>query len=179
VGDRLYVVVSGPPGSGKSTLAPNLAGELALPLLAKDRIKEALLASIPATDLEGSRRIGRAAMEVLFALASESPVGAVLEANFHRTLSASSIGALPGPTVEVFCRCAEDVARQRYRSRRREPGHFDAERTDEEIWNGEVSEPVAGGWPVVEVETNRPVAAAELAARLRAVVQPRRASRDT
>ena len=113
VGDRLYVVVSGPPGSGKSTLAPNLAGELALPLLAKDRIKEALLASIPVTDVEGSRRIGRAAMEVLFALASESPAGAVLEANFHRTVSASSIGALPGPTVEVFCRCAEDVARQR------------------------------------------------------------------
>ena len=60
-----------------------------------------------------------------------------------------------------------------YRLRRREPGHFDAERTDEEIWNDAVSEPVAGGWPVVEVETNGPVAATELAARLRAVLRPR------
>ena len=38
----VYVVVSGPPGSGKSTLARGLAPELGLPLLSKDRIKEAL-----------------------------------------------------------------------------------------------------------------------------------------
>ena len=39
-----YVVVSGPPGSGKTTLAPRLAAELDLPLIAKDTIKQALLA---------------------------------------------------------------------------------------------------------------------------------------
>jgi hypothetical protein len=25
------------------------------------------------------------------------------------------------------------------------------------LWNDEVSEPVAGGWPLLEVDTNRPV----------------------
>ena len=94
-----------------------IAGGLALPLVAKDTVKEALLGQIPAADVEASRRIGRAAMEVLFALAAQSPVGAVLEANFHRTASATSIRALPGPTVEVFCRCGREVARRRYRAR--------------------------------------------------------------
>ncbi len=169
IADRSYVVVSGPPGSGKSTLAPVVAGELALPLLAKDTIKEALLAQIPVSDVEGSRRIGRAAMEALFALAAESSVGAVLEANFHRTMATHHVRTLPGPTVEVFCCCDRDVALRRYRARAhgRDAGHFDAERSDGELWHDEVNQPVAGGWPVVEVDTNGPVVLGELLARLR------------
>jgi hypothetical protein len=145
MGDRLYVVVSGPPGSGKSTLAPALAGGLA-----KDRIIEALLATWPALDVDSSRRAGRAAMDVVFALASASPCGAVPEAKFHESLAEGSIGALPGRTVEVFCRCRREVALQRYRERAasRHTGHFDAMRTDAQIWHDEVSEPVGGGWPV-------------------------------
>ena len=88
-------------------------------------------------------------MEVLFALAADSPTGAVLEANFHRTLAVPSILGLPGRTLEVFCRCDREVARRRYRARAggRDPGHFDAARSDEEIWHDEVNRPVAGGWP--------------------------------
>ena len=108
--DRSYVIVSGPPGSGKSTLAPTVAGELALPLFAKDSIKEALLGRNAVADVEDSRRIGRAAMEAMFTLAGEAPAGAVLEANFHRSVAAHSIRALPGSTVEVFCRCDREVA---------------------------------------------------------------------
>lgn len=37
------ILVSGPPASGKSYVAGSLADEFALPLLAKDTIKEALL----------------------------------------------------------------------------------------------------------------------------------------
>jgi predicted kinase len=168
VGDRRYVAVSGPPGSGKSTLAPMVADGLVLPLLAKDTIKEALLPATPAAGVEASRRAGQAAMEVLFALAADSPTGAVLEANFHRTLAAPSILGLPGRTLEVFCRCDREVARRRYRARAggRDPGHFDAARSDEEIWHDEVNRPVVGGWPVVEVDTNGPVALAELLGRL-------------
>jgi energy-coupling factor transporter ATP-binding protein EcfA2 len=166
--DRLYVVVSGPPGSGKSTLAPALAGALGLPLLAKDTIKEVLLASWPALDVDGSRRTGRAAMDVVFALAAASPCGAVLEANFHRSMAVGSIGALPGRSVEVFCRCRREVALQRYRDRAagRHEGHFDAQRTDADIWHDEVIEPVGGGWPVVEVDTNAPVDVEDVVARV-------------
>jgi predicted kinase len=170
--DRSYVIVSGPPGSGKSTLAPTVAGELTLPLFAKDSIKEALLGRNAAADVEDSRRIGRAAIEAMFALAGEAPAGAVLEANFHRSVAAHSIRALPGSTVEVFCRCDLEVARGRYRARAggRAAGHFDAERSDAEIWHDDVTQPVAGGWPVVEVDTNGPVSLGALLARLRAAL---------
>jgi hypothetical protein len=153
-------------------LAPVVAGELALPLFAKDRIKEALLGRTAATDVEDSRRIGRAAMEALFALAGESPAGAVLEANFHRSAATQAIRALPGSTVEVFCRCDREVALGRYRERagRRAAVHFDSDRSDAEIWHDDVTQPVAGGWPVVEVDTNGPVALGALLARLRAAL---------
>jgi predicted kinase len=167
-----YVVVSGPPGSGKSSLAPVLAAGLGLPLLAKDAIKEALMGAVPAADVEGSRRSGRASMDVLFALAASSPPGAVLEANFHRSLALPSIGGLPGRTLEVFCRCSRETARARFRARTgtRHAGHFDAERSDDEIWHPEATEPVAGGWPVLEVDTEGPVGVAELLARVHAVM---------
>jgi len=164
-----YVVVSGPPGSGKSTLASALADGFGLPLLSKDIVKEALVGSFPATDVVSSRRVGRAAMEVLFAVAAVSPTGGVLEANFHRTLAQSSIRDLPGRSVEVFCRCPREVGRARYRARAdgRAEGHFDADGTDDDLWHAEVNEPVAGGWPVVEVATDRPVDMAVLQDRLR------------
>jgi hypothetical protein len=36
-------------------------------------------------------------------------------------------------------------------------GHFDEARTDMEIWHDQVTEPIGGGWPVIEVGTNAPV----------------------
>jgi len=108
-------------------------------------------------------------IEALFAVAADSPIGAVLEANFQRTLAAPQILSLPGHTLEVFCRCETEVARRRYRARAsaRDPGHFEAARSDAEIWHADVSRPVAGGWPVVEVDTNGPVALDDLLGRLR------------
>jgi len=47
-------------------------------------------------------------------------------------------------------------------------GHFDAERAVEELWNDEVAQPVAGGWPVIEVDTNAPVDVKPLIVRIRA-----------
>ena len=64
------VVVSGAPASGKSTLAPALAAELDLPLLAKDAVKDALVDVLGAPDLPRSRELGRAAVQVLLAVAA-------------------------------------------------------------------------------------------------------------
>lgn len=157
--DRLFVVVSGPPASGKSTLAPALASGLGLPLLAKDTIKEALLSVLPAVDVEASRRLGRGAVAAMLALAAESPVGAVLESNFYRSVAGPELHRLNGTVLEVFCRCERSVAGERYRARAasRQAGHFDGFRTDEELWNDEIAEPLAAGWPVIEVDTNQPV----------------------
>lgn len=162
--EAFFVVVSGPPASGKSTLAPVLARELALPLLAKDTIKDALMSVLPVADVEASRQIGRGAVAAMVAVAAESPIGAVIESNFYRSAAAEALRLLPGAVVEVFCRCEQAVADERYRSRAgtRHAGHFDTVRTAAELWNDEVAEPVAGGWPVLEVDTNRPVDIAEV-----------------
>ena len=157
--DPLFVVVSGPPASGKSTLAPQLAVALSLPLVAKDTIKDALMGVLGAPDVETSRQLGRASVQGMLAVAAQSPIGAVLESNFYRSVAAAELADLPGPVVEVFCRCSADVAWERYRSRAgtRHAGHFDHERTRDELWNDEVAEPVAGPWPLLEVDTDAPV----------------------
>jgi len=154
-----FVVVSGPPGSGKSTLAPPIAAGLDLPLLAKDTIKDALMSVMAVPDVEASRQLGRAAVTVMLALAAESPCGAVLEGNFHRTVAVADLRRLPGTVVEVFCRCDPSVAARRYRARAgsRHAGHFDSLRAAEDLWNEEVAEPVAGGWPLLEVATGEAV----------------------
>lgn len=157
--EALFVVVSGPPASGKSTLAPALASELGLPLLAKDTIKDGLMSVLPVPDLEASRQLGRASVVAMLAVAAQAPLGAVIESTFHRSRALDDLRRLPGAVVEVFCRCDAQVARDRYqaRSSSRQAGHFDSIRTVEELWNDEVAQPVAGGWPLMEVDTNRPV----------------------
>ena len=159
IGGAVFVIVSGPPASGKSTLAPLLAQELALPLVAKDTIKDALMSVLPVPDLEASRHLGRAAVAAMLAVAADSPTGAVIESNFYRSVAVESLRSLPGPVMEVFCRCSEAVAWERYRARAgsRHAGHFDSARTVDELRNDEVAEPVAGGWPLLEVDTTHPV----------------------
>ena len=74
---RRVVLVSGAPGSGKTSLAAPLAAELGLALLRKDRIKETLHDGLgaPEPDLAWPRRLGGAAMELLWALAADAPRG--------------------------------------------------------------------------------------------------------
>jgi hypothetical protein len=87
-------------------------------------------------------------------------------------LAVDDLAALPGPVIEVFCSCDRDVAALRYRTRAgtRHAGHFDRARTADELWNGEISEPVAGGWPVLNVDTNGPVDLPAVADRIRTVM---------
>ena len=130
---RLMVLVTGAPGSGKTTLAGPLAAELGFALLAKDRIKETLYDSLggsdaggAAADLGWSQRLGSAAIELLWALATDTPA-VVIDANFwpederlHRR-----IRELAARAVEVHCSCPMEVAVSRYMSRRgqRHPVH--------------------------------------------------------
>ena len=58
-----------------------------LPLIAKDLIKETLMSVLAVPDVDTSRMIGRAAVEVMYAVAAAASGGAVLEANFHRSVS--------------------------------------------------------------------------------------------
>lgn len=169
----LFVLVSGPPASGKSTLAPQVARELGLPLIAKDVIKDVLMSVLPVPDVEASRELGKAAVAAMLAVAEQSPIGAVIESNFHRARTIGPVGALPGTVVEVFCRCDRAIAEERYRKRAgtRHAGHFDHVRTAEELWNDDVSRPLAGGWPVMEADTDHPVDVADVVAFVRSVAE--------
>jgi predicted kinase len=113
------VLVSGPPAAGKTTLARPLAAELGFALLAKDRIKEALHDALGLdADLAWSRRLGAATMELLWALAADTPA-AVLEANFwsDHPLNGERVRALGARTVEVHCSCPIEECLRRYEAR--------------------------------------------------------------
>jgi predicted kinase len=173
--DRLFVVVSGPPASGKSTLAPALSAALDLPLLAKDTIKDALMSALGVADLDESRRLGSASVDVLYAVAADLS-GAVLEAPFHRSRARPRLHGLRAPIVEVFCRCDRETLRRRYeersRARPRAAGHFDESRSPDELWNDEIAVPVAGGWPVIEVDTTGSADVAAVADQVRRAAAP-------
>jgi len=126
-------------------VAPNIAGHFALPLIAKDTVKDALMSVLAVPDVEASRRLGQAAIRTMLALAAASPIGAVLKSNFNRLRAVNELHALPGEVLEVFCRCDREVAARRYRTRAgtRHAGHFDQVRTAEELWNDKISERVA------------------------------------
>jgi adenylate kinase family enzyme len=163
------VLVAGPPGSGKSSLAAPLATELGLVLLAKDEIKEALTGALgPPATIEESRRLGRAAVMAMLAMARSAP-GAVLDSTFY-PYTVPHLERLNGMLIEIRCRCPREVAQMRYlaRSETRHPGHFDDERPPEELWNEHHTEPLGLG-PLIEVDTTVAVDVGPLAERIRAM----------
>lgn len=165
----VFVVVSGPPGSGKSTISPALASHLGLPLLAKDTIKEALMDALGVKSAEESRRLGAASIRIMLALARENRRG-VLDNNWSSSISVDDLRTLPGSLVEVFCECPPEISRTRHAVRQRHPGHFDQARAaDDYLWLGAASRPLAGGWPVIRVDTSSEVDVARLGAQIQSL----------
>ena len=123
---RKLVYVSGAPGSGKTSLAGPLAVELGYALLCKDRIKETLHDALGALspDLACSRRLGGAAMELLWGLAADAPA-VVIEANFrpYSEYQRAKLSGLAEQPVEVHCACPPELALRRYNARVTHPVH--------------------------------------------------------
>ncbi|WP_198152803.1 AAA family ATPase [Pseudofrankia sp. DC12] len=109
--NQLIILVSGPSAAGKTTLATALARALELPLICKDDIKETLVDALgrPVDDLSWSRRIGGAAMELLWRLAQRCPA-AVLGANFrlHSDYEQTRLRQLQAHLIEIHCVCPAD-----------------------------------------------------------------------
>ena len=165
---RRIVLVTGAPGAGKSTLAGPLSEELRFPLLAKDHIKETLHDSLDApADLASSRRLGAAAMRLLWSLAAWCPE-AVLEANFlpRHPDTRPHLDALAATVVEVHCACPPEEAARRYAARAAtaHPVHVVRELSPEVL--AQYDRPLGYG-PVITVDTTRPTDPPAIAAQVR------------
>lgn len=169
---RRVVIVSGAPGAGKSTLAGPLAAALDLPLLSKDAIKERLADSLPNAGEDPdiwTRRLGGAAMELIWTLAAQSPA-VLLEANFrpHSAYERDKLIGLGGSMVEVYCACPLALAALRYSKRgesaERHPVHTIRELTPDLL--AEFDRPVGVG-ELIEVDTRGPVDISALAEQVR------------
>ncbi|MBV8086144.1 MAG: AAA family ATPase [Chloroflexi bacterium] len=134
MGRKLLVIISGAPGAGKTTLARRLGEQLSIPVLSKDRIKEAMGEHFPEIDLGLSRQLGRAAFEVLYAMAA-AVLGAssvIIEGNFQHGYSEADIRPLLhlAEACELNCQLAAELCVERYalrtQSGQRHRVHLDA-----------------------------------------------------
>jgi predicted kinase len=169
----LLVVVTGMPAGGKSTLANELSLMLALPLIARDGIKEQLYETLGAGDTEWSSRLGRASFGLLFDLAAtllDAGQNAIVEANFFRGDSEQQFAALPDHGVtQIHCSAPLELLVARYTGRRRHHGHPDEEKVEllGERFDHGTHEPLALAGDLIRVDTSRPVDLTAIATRLR------------
>jgi len=110
-----------------------VAERLALPLIAKDPIKERLHDRLGGEGRAWSQRLGAATFEVLFHVLGEllaNGVSAVAEGNFSRV---EPFGALPAArVVQVHVTARPEVLRERFATRaERHHVHYDDEVVDE------------------------------------------------
>lgn len=161
---KVFVLVGGWPAAGKTTLARALAADLGIACLSKDELKEALMDCLGApSTVEESRRLGAAAVAAVLRAARGCPA-AVIDSTWF-PYSEALVRDLPGPFVEIRCRVSVELARERYRGRRRDERHLDHLRTEDELWANDV--PPLGLGPLLDVDTSQPVDIGALADKVR------------
>lgn len=135
------VIVGGAPGAGKTTLAHELGRALALPVITKDDVKEALAEPFATGDREWSKQLGSAAYSVFFVVAERivsAGHGLVIESNFRRGISDEPLRRLAAlaPATVIVCRTPRSRERFAERATRgRHRVHIDSAVLDD--WDGD------------------------------------------
>lgn len=140
-------------------MARRLAGGLGWPLLSKDVVKETLADALGAADVDASRRLGLAAVMVLYRSLFDlvgAGVSVVAESAFLSGRAEADLAGLPEAAgVRVLhCRAPVEVLAARYAARAgsRHRCHFDDARAaagmDWGVWR-----PLELGVPVLVVDT--------------------------
>jgi predicted kinase len=132
----LLIIITGAPGTGKTSLGNRLAAAFGMPFVHKDGIKETLFDSLGWKDRAWSRKLGTAAMDLLFYFV-EIQLGAgrsfIVESNFYPEFDTLRFAALQKRysfvPFQILCRTDARVLGQRYQRRatsgERHPGHVD------------------------------------------------------
>lgn len=128
------LIVTGHPATGKTTLARALRAALALPLISKDMLKEAIFDTVGWRDRDWSRQVGATAVAMLYraaeaVLAAGRPL--IVESNFRPDLDGPRMRALAGRApfrpIQLRCVASAEVMAERYLRRiargERHPGH--------------------------------------------------------
>lgn len=135
----MLLIVNGYAASGKTTLAQALSRELGWPLVVKDEFKELLFDRLGATDYVESKRLGAAAIDVMFSIAGEllaAGTSVIIESPLVPHYDNARLRALERDaeflTLQVVLTGDPDVLFERYRTRaergERHPSHFDHDR---------------------------------------------------
>lgn len=134
---KKLIIIHGIPGSGKTTIANKLSGDLAMPYIGKDTIKEFLFDELGVRDREWSRQIGGTATDMLYMITEallKHDGKAIIENAFFYEYSHPRIEKMRDEydleILEIYVVADEEVRRQRFIDRNesgeRHPGHVDA-----------------------------------------------------
>ncbi len=135
----VLLIVNGYAASGKTTLGRALSRELRWPLVVKDEFKEQLFDRLGAADYVESKRLGAAAIDVMFSVARELLVAGssvIIESPLIPSYDNARLRALERDadflTVQIVLTGDADALFERYRTRaergERHPSHFDHDR---------------------------------------------------
>jgi AAA domain len=128
------IVVSGLPGSGKSTLARQLAPRLAMSVLDKDDILDALFDTLGTGDAAWRTKLSRTPDDVFCRIAPGLADAMLVSWWRHPNATGESgtpttwLASLHAIVLEVHCVCPAELAAARFAERRRHAGHLDAAR---------------------------------------------------